>query len=503
MCRIVSSRFIFLLFLAFHSIQANAWISASVTSSLYYTKAADGKFVPTMQVMWRAEPPSLHFVTNSRKEIVASVQAQITFTDEGGTILYDMFTINTLPQKNVAGLAGIAVGGQQMYVLEKARGGRVRMRFQLTDMNDTASKYSVTDSTDYETETDKPFFGSIRLNGGSDSVRSIEVLPGNFAGTERRVLHYSADLYHVDDATVAPTRFPLVITTQLSRKLGDAFMPDFTHTDTIAAGMRARAYGSMPIGRLTSGNYYINVSAADKDGFIIATRRLFFQRLNQHPDKEEKKAATMKQILNDTGMERVTVVNMDKTFLNKYTPSQLRAILKMLLPVADPMQTNTINGFLKKPEEMYIKYFIYNYFEALKPGDAAGAWKAYSEKVTTVNKKYTANGNAGYETDRGFIWLRYGPPTDIITVSGEAGTKPYEIWQYNQLTQFSNKKELTNSLFLFYRQSQNMSDYQLLHCTVPGETVNPGWRNYLYTNNRAATDGFSLNTRAEQYFENR
>lgn len=497
------SRFLFtILFIAF-SYKGNAWISASVTTSLYYTRSTDERFHPTVQVLWRVEPPSLHFVRNSKKEIVATLRGQVTFTDNKGIVLLDTFTINTVPQKDVSGLANISVGGQQMYVLERATGGTVYMRFQLMDLNDTSSQYVYIDSTKYETETEKPFFGSIRLHGGTDSLRAIEVLPGNFVGNERRMLHYSADLYNVGATTVDISRFPLVITTQLSRRAADAFMPDFTQTDTIEVGKPVRAFGTMPIGKLVSGNYYIHVTAADKHGFTIASRQLFFQRLNQKPDKEEKKVTTMKQIMSDTAMEQVTVVNMDKTFLNKYTMAQLRAILKMLLPVADPMQTNTINGFLKKPEEMYIKYFIYNYFEAQKPGDAAGAWKAYSEKVTTVNKKFNANGNAGYETDRGFIWLRYGSPTDIITVTGEAGAKPYEIWQYNQLTQFGNRKELTNSLFLFYRQSQNMTDYQLLHSTVPGETVNPGWRNYLYSGNRAANNGFSLNTRAEQYFENR
>eukprot|EP01030_Chromulinospumella_sphaerica_P034490 gene34490-biopygen17203 len=120
-------------------------------------------------------------------------------------------------------------------------------------------------------------------------------------------------------------------------------------------------------------------------------------------------------------MEQITVVDLDKSFLAKYNLSQIKAMLKMLLPVSTPMQANTINGFLKKPEEMYMRYFIHNYFQEINPKDPGKAWKEYSEKVKEVNKKFTAAGTAGYETERGFMYLRYGAPTDIITVTGETG----------------------------------------------------------------------------------
>jgi GWxTD domain-containing protein len=259
----------------------------------------------------------------------------------------------------------------------------------------------------------------------------------------------------------------------------------------------------MHIGALLSGNYYININLQDKNGTALATRSLFFQRLNAHPEKPEVAPVSLKEVMKDTSMEKVTFLDLEKTFLAKYNVQQLRSILKMLLPVSDGMQTNTINNFLKKTDEMYMRYFIYNYFQDLNAKDPGKAWKEYSDKVVEVNKKFSANGNAGYETHRGFIYLRYGKPTDIITVTSEAGSLPYEIWQYNVLTQFGNKKKLANALFQFYKQSRNLSDYFLLHSTVTGETMNSAWRTYLFSANGASSAGFSMNSRAEQYFSNR
>ena len=94
------------------------------------------------------------------------------------------------------------------------------------------------------------------------------------------------------------------------------------------------------------------------------------------------------------------------------------------------------------------------------------------------------------------MYLRYGPPTDVVTVESENGSVPYEIWQYDVLTQ-PNHKEITDALFLFYKPNHGNSDFILLHSTVDGEAKNPDWRSYLYTN------GDNQNSRAEQYIGNR
>ena len=163
--------------------------------------------------------------------------------------------------------------------------------------------------------------------------------------------------------------------------------------------------------------------------------------------------------------------------------------------MSDPMATQAIQNFLIKPEEMYMRYYIYNYFLNVNPQNPAKAWKEYSEKVLQVNKLFKTHGTQGYETERGFVYLRYGPPTEIIPVENEQGALPYEIWQYNTLTQ-TNRKEVANAIFLFYKPNQAVDDLLLLHCTVGGEKQNLNWRNQLYLDANSTSNG---NFRAEQY----
>jgi hypothetical protein len=84
-------------------------------------------------------------------------------------------------------------------------------------------------------------------------------------------------------------------------------------------------------------------------------------------------------------------------------------------------------------------------------------------------------------------------------VENEPGSLPYEIWQYNLLTQ-KNNKEISNAVFLFYRPNNISSEYRILHSTVGGEVQNTSWRQSLYINEQG---GSNFNSRAEQYIGNK
>ena len=324
----------------------------------------------------------------------------------------------------------------------------------------------------------------------------------DFLGDSKRWLHYYGELNNL--RSVSAELYPLVHRVRLAKKKNEAFLAEPAFSDTLLTARVPNILGTFPVSKLTSGNYFVVMSLEDRTGRTLCSKSHFFQRMNLHPEVSEVPKKAIKEMLADTAMEKITVLDLDKTFLAKYNLAQIKAMLKMLLPLSDPMQTSTITNFIKNPDEMYMRYYLHNYFQSVNAKDPGKAWKEYSEKVMTVNKKYSAQGTAGYETERGFIYLRYGAPTDIVTVTSETGALPYEIWQYNTLTQFSNKKELANALFLFYKPGQMIGDYRLLHSTVPGEVMNSAWRNYLFaTLNASSSAGVNLNSRAEQYFGNR
>ncbi|MFO7767833.1 MAG: GWxTD domain-containing protein [bacterium] len=81
---------------------------------------------------------------------------------------------------------------------------------------------------------------------------------------------------------------------------------------------------------------------------------------------------------------------------------------------------------------------------------------------------------AGWKTDQGRIWIKYGQPDDIIPHPDEGrGQVPWVEWIYNQM------EDVGQARFIFADTSGGFGSYRLIHSNVPGETQNPNWREDL------------------------
>lgn len=485
-------------------------LDATVTRSVSFASADNGvNYRPYLEVSWQVNPRSVHFAKMADGKISGRIRTDIVVKDDKGIINEEHFISQTSPRSTPEELETLTIlDTKRLRIAE----GKLHLLFRLSDVNDSTAHFDYVDSFEVVIPHGSPYYSDIQL---LDTFFTLDAktpferngrqhipMCADFLGDNKRNLHYYTELNNL--RSVPAELYPLVHRVRLAKKKNEAFLADPAVSDTLLTARVPVVLGTFPVGKITSGNYYIVMSLEDRTGRTLCSQARFFQRMNLHPEVSEVPKKAIKEVLADTAMEKITVLDLDKTFLSKYNLAQIKAMLKMLLPQSDPMQTSTINNFLKNPDEMYMRYYLHNYFQSINSKDPGKAWKEYSEKVMAVNKKFSAQGTAGYETERGFIYLRYGAPTDIVTVTNETGTLPYEIWQYNTLTQFSNKKELANALFLFYKSGQMIGDYRLLHSTVPGEMMNSAWRMYLYAKNSASTSaGVNTNSRAEQYFGNR
>ena len=486
------------LFILFSCFRAMAKIDAVV----YINDPADNKLKPSLETYWQVNPTTVHYKTTPEKKIVAKIKADIIFSNTAGMVKEDHFVFQTVPSTNINELMSHSIFELRRYFLDT---GMIKMSFTLTDEDDAKSKFTYTDSFTIPPVNEVAFYSGLQiidtiiespartpfLKNGHQQVPACT----NFLGDNKKTLHYYAEIYGTDE--LSKSNYPLIETISISKKQDDVQYANVTKKDTITAGKLVLSSGDLSLATLPSGNYYVNIALENKVHKTLASGNLFFQLMNLHPVEIVDTSKKTKTPLADTAMENITVVNLDKTFLNKYKIDEVMAILKMLLPVSDPMETQTINNFLKKPEDLYMRYYIYNHFKAINPKDPEQAWKDYSGKVIDVNRRFNAHGTRGYETDRGFIYLRYGAPTDIITVENESGTLPYEVWQYSTLTQM-NQKDITAALFLFYKRN-DVTDFKLLHSNVAGEIQNSSWRSFLYVSGQG---GKNSSSRVEQLMNN-
>lgn len=77
---------------------------------------------------------------------------------------------------------------------------------------------------------------------------------------------------------------------------------------------------------------------------------------------------------------------------------------------------------------------------------------AFSDMRFAAAGKSGAKTPAGWETDRGRIYIKYGPPKEVHHQMAEQGSPPYEIWFYPSL-----------DLYFFFRDKTGSGDYELVN----------------------------------------
>lgn len=141
-----------------------------------------------------------------------------------------------------------------------------------------------------------------------------------------------------------------------------------------------------------------------------------------------------------------------------------------LIPIAAGSEAKNIIKLLREKNESKNKLYLQSFWNEMSPENPLQTWLSYKEQVEAVEKLYGTSFQVGHETDRGRVYLQYGQPNQISEVPNSPSEYPYEIWQYDKIGNFSNRR------FIFYSPTNLTNDYRLLHSDMLGEIQNPRWR---------------------------
>ena len=214
--------------------------------------------------------------------------------------------------------------------------------------------------------------------------------------------------------------------------------------------------GEIGIYKLSSGNYNLIVDVLNKDSVLLATNSCFFQRSNPN--------ITL-------NIDDVNAVNVENTFVNQIKDTALLLdYVRSLYPISTPLEKDFYTTTMKRIPVESLQKFFYAFWLKRDPYNPQKAWEAYLEKVNYVNKTYGSKLLKGYRTDRGKVYLQYGPPNSIFESPYDSHSYPYEIWHYYYCVDQSNVK------FVFYNTDLVSNDFQLLHSDKRGEMQDPFWK---------------------------
>jgi GWxTD domain-containing protein len=254
---------------------------------------------------------------------------------------------------------------------------------------------------------------------------------------------------------------------------GEAFLSDVMITlsgEGEAVGnfrtlKRHTAAGVIPVvqtfdlSTLPSGRYELAIFLRNRQNEVLASRRVAFQRNN--PELIDYSAVTI-----------------ENTFVDSLTNiEELKEYIRSLAPISSASEYEFAKNQLKYADLYYMQQFFLNFWKSRNALSPEEEWLKYKKEVEKVNEMFGYGNIKGYQTERGRVYLQYGPPSAMQDVPYQRDTYPYSIWQYYKLNGLVDRK------FVFYSPSMEMMGYQVLHSNVPGEVRNPYWEQNLLKSN--------------------
>lgn len=216
------------------------------------------------------------------------------------------------------------------------------------------------------------------------------------------------------------------------------------------------------ITELPSGNYELTVEVRNRTKALLSKKSVAFQRSNPYLNADQNTLAA---------------VPIDNEFVEKMNEDELEYSLRAIAPLVDKTDAELINILVKEKDPKAMKLYLFSFWANQSPTDPLTAYLEYMKVARKVDLYFKSGFGYGFETDRGYVYIKYGPPSDIITVEDEPTAPPYEIWAYYDFPQ----TQQSNVKFLFYNPSLAAGNFVLLHSNARGEINNPRWEVDLYS----------------------
>jgi GWxTD domain-containing protein len=291
-----------------------------------------------------------------------------------------------------------------------------------------------------------------------------EIIPriSNFYGQELANFPFYIEIYNTDKLN--DTVFALkqrIIETKTNKEF-----EGFSKFNKIKTAPVVPFLRSLDISKLPSGSYRFEIEVIDRNNTKLCPISVYyFERINEFSA--------------DITLETIV---LDPSFQASVSDDSLHFYLASLLPIARPADSKQILQTLKsKNLENYRKH-LQQFWIQTSGTAATDTWLNYKKQILLVQQLYANNFQDGYETDRGRVFLQFGQPSMIIQRETSPNEYPYEIWQYDKIKNFSNKR------FIFYNPDLVNNAYRLLHSDMIGELKNPNWQKALVKRDGQSND---------------
>lgn len=286
-------------------------------------------------------------------------------------------------------------------------------------------------------------------------------LYASYVNEQTKVIFYAMEIYN--SAKILGNEKYMFVRSYVETDQSNLFFPESMQIKNLGTGDAKVYINQLGVDKLPTGNYNLVVEVFSSDSTLLTITKKSFYRYN--PDF----------IL---PVETYENIAYEGTFIDQFTDLNiLKDHVACLIPIASVSEKQFIRNNFNTAKIENLKKFFYGFWIKRAPTNPEQEWNSYNAKVKMVNTLYGSSFIKGYSTDRGRVYLQYGPPNTTYDSPYDSHSYPYEIWHYYQIQDQSNIK------FIFYNVDLVSKNYELLHSDMRGEIQDPFWKIKLSTRN--------------------
>lgn len=265
-------------------------------------------------------------------------------------------------------------------------------------------------------------------------------IPSNhFSKTDTVVFEFAVRL----PDTIHNDRYGYQLLIQSS--LADTVVHSYKH---VQEGGFTTITGQVPAAKFGSGRYFIQANLFKNNVKVASVSSLPLYVLLSPSDT----------IITE---RQKTPISISSSLFASYSDNELNLLFDQAQYIALPEELT----LYRRLTNLSQKQAFMETFWSNRSQDPNNNLISYTEKISHVNRVYRGGGKEGYLTDRGKVYLKYGPCDDVFVSTSDVNVKPYEVWYYPELKGQS-------SVYFYFVDTTGYGNYQLVHSTARDEVYN-------------------------------
>ena len=166
---------------------------------------------------------------------------------------------------------------------------------------------------------------------------------------------------------------------------------------------------------------------------------------------------------------QVAVAEDDELLYAAMSEEELELNIQHARVIANSRERSDLNALSSDDER---RAYLVRFWRNRSAASGTDARRDFYARLDRVNEQYRYGQTPGYRTDRGRVFLTYGPPSNIDRQTVNTNAAGFERWTYDNIPGEGNSE------FIFVDR-YNSGQMELVHSDVRGEVSLPNWEDEL------------------------